>query len=337
MKKFICAAIAIIALFATFESVAVAASSDFDQKMVLAFLPKSVGGAWFTRMFEGVKQYADKTGSEVFQIGPSVGDAAAQNRNVQDVIAQGVDAIGVTPFSPEQIEADLRKAKEAGIIVISSEGTFLSEDSIDYDIEPFDGALFGAEVADLYNKSMGGKGEIIFFVGSLASTAHMSWTDGIVNALKVKYPDLKVANAGGVYIETGNNAANSYEKAKEALKAYPNATGAWCPSSTDTPSIARAIEEAGLVGKMTYIAVGLPNATRTYVNSGSITYLTSWDPAEIGMAICKAAGAVKAGITIKNGDDLGVFGFSKLILEGKVISGNEWRVITAADVDNYDY
>jgi simple sugar transport system substrate-binding protein len=184
---------------------------------------------------------------------------------------------------------------------------------------------------------MGGEGEIIFFVGSLASTAHVSWTDGIVNAIKADYPGLKVANAGGVYIETGNNAANAYEKAKEALKAYPNATGVWCPSSTDTPSIARAIEEAGLVGKITYAAVGLPNATRTYIKNGSITYLTSWDPAELGTAMCKAAAAVKSGAAIKNGDDLGVFGFSKLILSGKVISGNEWRVVTAEDVDKYDY
>jgi simple sugar transport system substrate-binding protein len=317
-------------------AMACAAESDLNQKMVIANLPKSVGGAYFTRMFEGFKQYESKTGSEVFQIGPSVGDAAAQNRNVQDVIAQGVDAICVSPFSPEQIAADLKKAKDAGIVVITNEGTNLS-DGIDYDVEPFDSALFGANVADLFNEGMGGKGEIILFVGSLASTAHVGWTDGIVNAIKEKYPNLKIANAGGVYIETGNNAANAYEKAKEALKAYPNATGAWCPSSTDTPSIARAIEEAGIVGKMTYVAVGLPNATRTYVNNKSISYLMSWDPADLGHAMCKAASAVKSGVAVKDGDDLGVFGFSKLILSGKIIQGNEWRVITAADVDKFNY
>jgi simple sugar transport system substrate-binding protein len=336
MKKIVLAVTAGLVLLAAFSSVVMAAGADLNQKMTMAHLPKSVGGAWFTRMFEGFKKYAENTGSEVFQIGPSVGDAAAQNRNVQDVIAQGVDAIGVIPFSPEQIDSDLKKAKDAGIIVITSEGTYLN-DSIDYDVEPFDSKLFGASVAELYNKGMGGKGEIIFFVGSLASTAHVSWTDGIVNGLKDKYPGIKAANAGGIYIETGNNAANAYEKAKEALKAYPNATGIWCPSSTDTPSIARAIEEAGLVDKITYAAVGLPNATRTYIKSGSIDFLTSWDPAELGLAMCKAAAAVKSGTPIKNGDDLGVFGYSKLILDGKVISGNEWRVVTAEDADKYDY
>lgn len=275
------------------------------------------------------------SGSETFQIGPSVGDAAAQNRNVQDLIAQGVDAIAVSPFSPEQIDAELKKAMDAGIIVIANEGPNLQ--NMHYDVEAFDNAAFGAMAADKLAEGMGGTGEIIIFVGSLGSTAHVGWAQGIVDTIKEKYPNMKVANKDGVFIETGNNAALSYERAKEALKAYPNATGVFCPSSTDTPSIARAIEEAGLVNQITYAAVGLPNATRTYIKSGAIDYLLSWDPADVGLVMCKVASAVKSGIEIKDGDDLGVFGFNKIKLEGKVIKGTEWRCITAADVDKYNY
>ncbi len=307
----------------------------FNQQMVVANLPKSVGGAWYTRMFQGLGQYSGMTGSETFQIGPSVGDAAAQNRNVQDVVAQGVDAIAVCPFAPEQIDAELKKARDAGIIVVSNEGATL--ENIDYDIEAFDNAEFGAMAADLLAEGMGSEGEIIIFVGSLGSTAHVGWAQGIVDAIGVKYPNMKVANQDGVFIETGNNAANSYEKAKEALKAYPNAKGVFCPSATDTPSIARAIEEAGLIEQMSYVAVGLPNATRTYVETTAIDWLMSWDPADIGLAMCKVAGAVKAGVAIEDGADLGVFGYNKIKLEGKVIKGNEWRVITKADVGNYNY
>ncbi|MGI6140703.1 MAG: substrate-binding domain-containing protein [Caldicoprobacterales bacterium] len=307
----------------------------FNQKMVIAHLPKSVGGAWYTRMFQGFGRYSGETGSETFQIGPSVGDAAAQNRNVQDLVAQGVDVIAVSPFAPEQIDAELKKAREAGIIVISNEGEPL--ENIDYDVEAFDNAAFGAMAADELAKGMNNEGEIIIFVGSLGSTSHVGWAQGIVDTIEVKYPDMKVANKDGVFIETGNNAAQSYEKAKEALKAYPHAKGVFCPSATDTPSIARAIEEAGLMNQITYVAVGLPNANRTYVKSGAINVLMSWDPAEVGLVMCKVAGAVKSGVELKDGDDLGVFGFNKISLKGKVIKGTEWRVITADDIDNYNY
>lgn len=312
-----------------------ASGEEFNQKLVIAHLPKSVGGAWYTRMFQGFGQYSGSSGSETFQIGPSAGDAAAQNRNVQDLVAQGVDAIAVCPFAPEQIDVELKKAKDAGIIVISNEGDIM--ENVDYDVEAFDNAAFGAMAADKLAEGMDGEGEIIIFVGSLGSTAHVGWAQGIVDKINADYPNLKVANKDGVFIETGNNAANSYEKAKEALKAYPNAKGVFCPSATDTPSIARAIEEAGLTNQITYVAVGLPNATRTYVQSGAIKVLMSWDPAEIGLVMCKVASAVKSGVEIKDGDDLGVFGFNKISLNGKVIKGTEWRVITADDVDQYNY
>lgn len=309
--------------------------TSLSQKLVIANLPKSVGGAWYTRMFQGFGRYSGETGSETFQIGPSAGDAAAHNRNVQDLVAQGVDVIAVCPFAPEQIDVELKKARDAGIIVISNEGFMMT--NIDYDVEAFDNATFGGAAADKLAEGMQSEGKVIIFVGSLGSTAHMAWAQGIVDTIKSKYPNMSIANKDAVFIETGNNAANSYEKAKEALKAYPDAKGAFCPSSTDTPSIARAIEEAGLTNQITYVAVGLPNATRTYIKSGALDYLTSWDPAEVGLAMCKAASAVKSGMELKTGDDLGVFGFNNIQVTGKVIKGTEWRIVTAANVDDFNY
>lgn len=314
--------------------------NPFLQKMVIAQLPKSVGGAWFTRMFQGFGRYSGMTGSETFQIGPSVGDAAAQNRMVQDLVAQGVDVIAVSVFSAEQIDVELGRAMAEGIIVISNEGPDMQ--NMHYNVEAFDNAAFGATAAEALAKGMGEEGEIIIFVGSLASTAHVAWAQGIVDAMNAKYPKMKVANRGGIFIETGNNAALSYERAREALRAYPNARGAFSPSATDTPAIARAIEEAGLINDITYVAVGLPNANRTYLKSGAINVLASWDPAEVGLAMCMVAGAVKSGYELKTGDDLGVFGFNSINVTTnahgrKTVWGTEWRMITADNIDNYNY
>jgi simple sugar transport system substrate-binding protein len=139
--------------------------------LVIAHLPKTVGGAWYTRMFQGFGQYSGLTKSETFQIGPSAGDAAAHNRNVQDLVAQGVGVIAVCPFAPEQIDVELKKARDKGIIVISNEGPKLV--NIDYDIEAFDNSVFGAAAADEMAKGMNSEGSVILFVGSLGSTTHL--------------------------------------------------------------------------------------------------------------------------------------------------------------------
>jgi simple sugar transport system substrate-binding protein len=335
MKKAVTIALMVAMTFALSSGLFAQAKDPLLQKMVIAHLPKSVGGAWFTRMFAGLGKYAGQSGSEVFQTGPSVGDAAAQNRNVEDLIAQGVDAIAVTPFAPEQIDIALEKAMKAGIIVVANEGPSLK--NMDYDIEAIDNPDLGADAAKYLAAGMENEGSIIIFVGSLGSSAHVAWAQGIVDTIKAKYPNMQVANKNGAFIETGNNAANSYEKAKEALKAYPKAKGIFCASATDTPSIARALEEAGLKNQITYVAVGLPNAARTYIMSGAVDCLLSWDPADVAIVMCKAAAAVKAGIVLKNGDDLGVFGFNKIKVSGKVIMGSEWRAITSKNVKTFNY
>jgi len=309
--------------------------SPFLQEMVIAHLPKTVGGAWYTRKFSGVGQYGGMTGSAVFQMGPTAGDAAQQNRFVEDVIVQGVDAILISPFAPEQTDAVLGQAMDAGIIVVSTEGQHMQ--NMNYNVEAFNHGAFGTNAAQLLAGGMDEEGEILIFVGSLGSTAHVGWATAIVEAVDRYFPNMSIANPDLVFIETGNNAPQAFERAREAFLAHPNARGAFSPSATDTPAIARAIEELGLVGQVTYVAVGLPNASRTYVTSGAIDYLMSWDPADFALAMAMVAGAVRAGVSLQTGDDLGVFGFNSIVVEGNNITGTEWRVINAANVGNFHY
>jgi len=308
----------------------------FAEGWEIVVVPKDASNPWFVRMNVGVEEYAKAhPENTIYQKGTPEIDATLQAQLVQDLVAQGVDAICVVPVDPESLEPVLEQARAAGIVVVAHEGASL--ENVDYDIEAFKMKDFGTMAADKMAEGMGGEGEIIVFVGSLASTSHVGWAQAIVDRMTEAYPNIKVANAGGVFIETGNNAANSYEKAKEALKTYPNAKACFCPSATDTPSIALAIQEAGLTNQITFVAVGLPNANRTYVKDTSIDVLMSWDPGEVGQAMCRAAAAVKAGVELKTGDDLGVFGFNSIIVEDKVITGTEWRMLTAENVDEVDY
>ena len=100
----------------------------------IATVVKLTGVAWFDRMEVGVNQFAEDTGIDAFQVGDSTADPAAQAKIIEDMIAQGVDAICVVPNSTESLEAVLQKAREAGIVVIAHEAANIQ--NADYDIRP---------------------------------------------------------------------------------------------------------------------------------------------------------------------------------------------------------
>ncbi|MGH6859086.1 MAG: substrate-binding domain-containing protein, partial [Phyllobacterium sp.] len=74
----------------------------------IATVVKVDGIAWFDRMREGVDQFKSETGADVWMVGPSSADAAAQVQIVENLIAQGVDAICIVPFSVEAVEPVLK-------------------------------------------------------------------------------------------------------------------------------------------------------------------------------------------------------------------------------------
>ncbi len=144
----------------------------------IATVVKVDGIAWFDRMRDGVKQFGDDTGSDTWMVGPSQADAAAQVQLIENLIAQGVDAIAVVPFSVEALEPVLKKARDRGIVVVSHEASNIK--NVDYDIEAFDNLAYGAELMDHLAAQMGEKGQYVATVGSLTSKSQNEWIDGAI-------------------------------------------------------------------------------------------------------------------------------------------------------------
>ena len=126
------------------------------KKWQIATVVKVDGIAWFDRMREGVDQFKADTGNDTYMVGPSQADAAAQVQMIENLIAQGVDAICVVPFSVEAVEPVLKKARERGIVVVTHEASNIQ--NADYDIEAFDNKAYGANLMKVLGEKLGGKG-----------------------------------------------------------------------------------------------------------------------------------------------------------------------------------
>ena len=298
----------------------------------IATVVKIAGIQWFNRMEEGVNQYAADTGANAFQVGPAQADPQQQAALIEDMIAQGVDALAVVPMSPEALEPVLGRAMEQGITVITHEAA--SQENTHYDIEAFVNEDFGANLMEQLATCMGGEGEYAVFVGSLTSQTHNQWVDGAIAYQEANYPDMTLV---GDRNETFDDAQNAYEKAQEVLRAFPNVKGMQGSASTDVAGIGLAIEERGMEDDTCVFGTSLPSIAGQYLETGAVDGIGFWDPSIAGYAMNKLAQMVMDGEEVTDGMDLGLPGYESVTLDGKVVYGKAWVNVNMDNMADYPF
>ena len=298
----------------------------------IATVVKIAGIQWFNRMEEGVNQYAADTGANAFQVGPAQADPQQQAALIEDMIAQGVDALAVVPMSPEALEPVLGRAMEQGITVITHEAA--SQENTHYDIEAFVNEDFGANLMEQLATCMGGEGEYAVFVGSLTSQTHNQWVDGAIAYQEANYPDMTLV---GDRNETFDDAQNAYEKAQEVLRAFPNVKGMQGSASTDVAGIGLAIEERGMEDDTCVFGTSLPSIAGQYLETGAVDGIGFWDPSIAGYAMNKLAQMVMDGEEVTDGMDLGLPGYESVTLDGKVVYGKAWVNVNVENMADYPF
>lgn len=140
--------------------------------------------------------------------------------------------------------------------------------------------------------------------------------------------------------ESSEKVDTAYGKAKELLKANSELAGFTGAASVDILGEAQAVEELGLIDKVSIVGVGTPNATREYVKNGTINAVCLWDPASAGYAMCNLAYKVLSGDEIKDGIDLEQDGYDSVkIQEGvnRCVLGNAPLILNKDNIDDYDF
>ena len=293
---------------------------------------KLSGVPWFDRMEQGVRKFADDSGTAASQVGPAQSDAQLQIELIEDIIAGKPAAIAVVPFSPEAVEPILKKAQDRGIKVVTHEAPSIHNAS--YDVEAFRNAAYGIHLMDHLANCMKEEGQYAVFVGSLTSKTHNEWVDAAVAHQLEKYPRMTLVGSKN---ESYDDQQKSHDKALEVLRAFPGLRGFEGSSSLDVPGIGRAVEERGLEGKVCVIGTGLPSQTAQYLDSGAINLISFWDPADAGYAMNKVAQLVIDGKKIVDGDNLGVLGYDNVTVDGRIIYGQAWVDVTKGNAAKYPF
>jgi len=307
-----------------------ATGASAEETYKIPTVVKLSGIQWFNRLEEGVEEFAEETGHDAFQVGPPSADAQLQVQLIEDMIAQGIDAITVVPFSPEAVEPVLKRAMDQGIKVVTHEASDI--ENAHWDLEAFRNFDFGGVIMQGLAECMGEEGEYAVFVGSLTSKTHNEWVDGAIAYQKENYPNMTLV---GDKNETYDDQQQAYQKAQEILRTYPDIKGMQGSASTDVAGIGLAVEERGLEDDICVFGLSLPSIAGQYMETGAVDGIYFWDPKLAGEAMNRLAVMLLEGKEVGDGLDLGIPGYENLQQEGKVLYGDASVKVTVENMADY--
>ena len=271
-----------------------AAAADAS-KLVVAFLPKSKGNAYFISCKAGADKAAKELGIELLFDGPTDSNAAKQNEIVENWITLGVDAIAVAAENKEGISTALRNAQKAGIKVVTYDADSMA-DARSFFVNQATPEGIGQSLMDEAGRLLNGEGEFAMITASLTAANQREWQKHIEARLKEKYPKMKL-----VAVRPCDDLKDKAQSEATALmSANPNLKLIMAICSPGVPGAAEAVKQAGKTGKVKVIGLGLPNENKRYVHEGVTDSVILWNTGDLGYLTIQAAVALAKG-TLKPG------------------------------------
>ena len=302
------------------------------KKLLIGFMPKSKGNAYFLSCKQGADAAAKELGIEMIFDGPTDPDPAKQNEIIEQWINLGVDAIAVACENRDGISTALRKARAKGIKVLTYDAD-AQPDAREFFVNQATVEGIGNALTDEAARLLGGAGEYAIITASLTAGNMIAWQQAIEKRNAEKFPNLK-----RVALRPCDDLKDKAQsEATALLSANPNLKLIMAICSPAVPGAAEAIKQAGKAGQVKLIGLGLPNENKRYVKDGVTDTVILWKTLDLGYLTIHAAtalakGELKAGATSFKAGKLGEF----KIAGDNILLGEPFK-FTKENIDQFDF
>ena len=318
-------AVKLVTAIAVAAGLAGGASAD---NPTMGVVVKIGGIPWFNAMEVGIKERAAEIGMDAEMIGPTSADPALQVRAIEDLIARGVDVIGVVPNDETALEPVLQKAMDAGIKVVAHEGPGLQNVDWNFELASVDG--FGEAHAALLAEKIGGPGKYAVFVGSLTVPLHNAWADAAIAWMAENHPEIELV---GERYGVAENVDDSRTTALDLIAANPDLKGFLAFGSQGPIGAGRAIEERRLAGEVHVLGPFSPGQGQKLVHAGILSGGFMWNPAEAGRVFVTMGKLLVDGVEVVDGLDIEGLGVVSPDAENRDIITDNLLAINSETVD----
>lgn len=252
--------------------------SDDGDTITVAYVPKLVGDPYFELVNQGGQRAAADYGNIewLFQ-GPNTADAAGQAQSVRSFIQQGVDVLLISPVDPNSMAPLIQEARDAGIRVAT-----VDTDAPDSEREVFVNQATAEGIAegviDALADAIGGEGKFSILSCGETDQNLNNWIDLEKAYAAEAYPDLELVD---VRYSGGDQGANN-QIATDMINGTPDLKGLIGQCVPTSTQVAQAVRDAGKIGEIATVSIGLPSLSGPYLEDGSASAAILWDPEEMG-------------------------------------------------------
>ncbi len=269
----------------------------------VALVMKSLANEFFLTMEDGAKDYQKQHAADFELVSNGIKDetdTAAQIRIVDQMIVSKVDAIVIAPADSKAMVPVIKKAIDAGIIVVNI------DNRLDPDVlkskgmtVPFVGPdnRKGARLAGDYLAAKLNKGDEVGIIEGVSTTTNAQQrTAGFKDAMDKAGAKVVSVQSGDWEIDKGNAVASAM------LNAYPNLKALLCGNDNMALGAVAAIRAAGRAGKVAVVGYDNIAAVKPMLADGRV--LATVDQFAAKQAVFGIDTALKAIRTHKKQSDL---------------------------------
>ncbi|MGA2974692.1 MAG: LacI family DNA-binding transcriptional regulator [Spirochaetia bacterium] len=224
---------------------------------------------------EGARAFAALMGDHVVNISwheTGVHDLTRETEILTDLLESEVDGIGIAPADPNRLKDLIDRAIDRRIAVVT-----LNTDAPESRRICFVGQnplLAGRIAGELMGKFLMGSGKIIAVTAFRTVLVHKQRLDAFVGVIDEQYPGIDIA---GVY-ENHDSDEEACRQIREHLSRTRDVNGIYLTSGIGPAGVVRALDEAGLAGKVRIVCFDYFPETVRLIKSGFVHAAIGEDP-----------------------------------------------------------
>lgn len=305
------------------------------EPVTVGFLPKLDTDPYFKVAQQGAEEAAKEIGGKAIQVAPSQATAEAQIDFINSLVSQKVGVIAISANDANAVAPALKRATQQGVRVISYDSDVAADARSIFVNQAKGDSLAEMMLESAYNLT-GGEGEFAILSSTPTATNQNAWIDFMKAKLAAepKYAKMKL-----VQVAYGEESEQiNQQQALALVQAFPDIKAIIVPAGIGLPAAARALEEAGMIGKVKLTGLAPATLISKYIKDGAAQDIW-WNVSDLGYLTYQAAQALaQCKITGKEGDKFsaGRLGEYTIGASGELILGPA-KIVTPDNLAEFKF